>query len=190
MATALEAYQYLTKDVERLELSISSILRFAHPPSARKCFIDLTHIIGKAVEAISRSFPMVEFLYDPTQLSYVDGDAELLVQVFEELLYNSSKAMDGQGRVKVDIQRRHDDSVTVVVEDNGPGIKPEMEGQIFHPFVSATPNGTGLGLVFVRHVLSDHQGAIHYLAAVPHGARFVLNLPPTSKGDILETLHS
>ena len=42
------------------------------------------------------------------------------------------------------------------VVDNGPGISPEVEAKLFTPFFSTKPNGQGIGLVFIREVLTKH----------------------------------
>lgn len=188
VAKAQKEFQNLTKDVQRLEGSITSILRFARPPSVRFAPTAIAPIVDTAVEAVSRTFCDVEYEYDATQLSLILGDRDMLVQVFEELLYNSCRAMKGRGHIEVDIQALtdgEDDSAvtTVTIEDNGPGIDSSIREQIFDPFVSATPGGTGLGLVFVRHVMNDHRGAITWVPVTPHGVRFVLTFPPAAESE-------
>lgn len=46
---------------------------------------------------------------------------------------------------------------TLEVEDNGPGISKEAESKLFSPFFSTKPNGQGIGLIFIREVLSRHK---------------------------------
>ncbi|MDP5186461.1 MAG: ATP-binding protein, partial [Alishewanella sp.] len=67
--------------------------------------------------------------------------------------------------------------------DNGPGIPPAVQAQMFEPFYSNKAGGSGLGLAVVQAVVHSHQGSIHYvdLAARPEGALsgacFEISLP-------------
>ncbi len=71
-----------------------------------------------------------------------------------------------------------DGSVLVEVRDNGPGIAPEIRGQLFQPFVSAGKrNGLGLGLALTRQTVLDHGGDMWVESEPGHGARFCFRLP-------------
>jgi signal transduction histidine kinase len=77
-------------------------------------------------------------------------------------------------------------AVTLVVEDDGPGVPPEHRDRIFERFArlddARTRNGTGtgLGLAIVREIVEQHHGSVTVQdgANGPHGARFVVTLPP------------
>ncbi len=62
------------------------------------------------------------------------------------------------------------------VEDNGPGVPPEIRGKVFDAFYGTKPKGTGLGLSQV-FVFAEASGGRAYLADSPVGARFVIELP-------------
>lgn len=69
----------------------------------------------------------------------------------------------------------------VVIEDQGPGVTPDLRNRIFEPFVSTphkgAPKGSGLGLAICSEVLVQHGGAIVYSEAKPRGASFCMTLP-------------
>jgi nitrogen-specific signal transduction histidine kinase len=52
--------------------------------------------------------------------------------------------------------------MAVEVEDNGPGIATEVQPQIFSPFFTTKPRGTGLGLATSHRIVTDHGGAIRF----------------------------
>jgi two-component system nitrogen regulation sensor histidine kinase GlnL len=68
----------------------------------------------------------------------------------------------------------------VEIIDDGPGIAPEIQTQIFEPFVSGRENGTGLGLALVSKIISDHDGWIS-VESVPGMTRFRISLPVAPK---------
>lgn len=64
------------------------------------------------------------------------------------------------------------------VEDNGPGISPDILSRIFEPFFTTkTSQGTGLGLSIVQRLVKEAQGVLHVYSAFGEGTRFKLYLP-------------
>lgn len=68
-------------------------------------------------------------------------------------------------------------AVQVVVQDDGPGVAPDILGRLFMPFVTTKDNGTGLGLAIARTIVEAHRGRLDYHANQPRGACFVVALP-------------
>ena len=71
------------------------------------------------------------------------------------------------------------DRAMLVVEDNGPGVPPELKDKVFAPYFTTKHNkgGTGLGLAIVHRIVSDHGGRIAVSDAPGGGARFSIELP-------------
>lgn len=130
--------------------------------------------------------------YDPS-LPATLGDADQLLQVVLNLLKNAAEAAGGRpGTIRLhtfyDLSlrlRRADGGGTplplqIEITDDGPGIPPEIAGDIFDPFVSGRENGTGLGLALVSKIVADHQGWIS-VDSVPGRTTFRLSLPVAPK---------
>jgi two-component system nitrogen regulation sensor histidine kinase NtrY len=64
-----------------------------------------------------------------------------------------------------------------VVEDNGPGIRPEDRERVFEPYFTTKDEGTGLGLSIVKRIVSDHRGQIDVAASSLGGASVRVSLP-------------
>jgi len=130
--------------------------------------------------------------YDPSlPPTWVDPDQ--MMQVFLNLLKNASQAAGSHGgtiRIHTFYDqslrlRRKDGAHTglplqVEIVDDGPGIPPELQAQIFEPFVSGRENGTGLGLALVSKIISDHDGWIS-VDSVPGMTKFRISLPVAPK---------
>lgn len=106
--------------------------------------------------------------YDPS-LPHAWGDEDQLIQVFLNLAKNAAEAAhsrgDGRGEVTISTAYRHAAPTTpleVRVQDNGPGVPPDMRERLFHPFVTTKPQGAGLGLTLVAKLVADHQGQIDF----------------------------
>ncbi len=112
------------------------------------------------------------------------GTVELVPQdigrVLINLLGNAFDAVrDRSGVVRV-VTRRNGDRVVIRVEDNGPGIPPEIQDKIFEPFFTTKPtgSGTGLGLSLSFDIITGgHGGSLTVDSTPGHGAAFVVTLP-------------
>jgi signal transduction histidine kinase/FixJ family two-component response regulator len=67
--------------------------------------------------------------------------------------------------------------VSIRIEDNGCGIRPELEPTIFEPFVSTKNNGLGLGLSIVKNIAKSHGGEISFSSKPGEGTIFIIQLP-------------
>ncbi|WP_292293770.1 ATP-binding protein [Marivita sp.] len=127
--------------------------------------------------------------YDPSlPMALADGDQ--LLQVFMNLIKNASEAADPKqgGTIRLHTYYEHSYSLRradgsgqslplqVEVIDDGPGLPPEIRGDVFDPFVSGRENGTGLGLALVSKIISDHDGWVA-VDSVPGKTRFRISLP-------------
>jgi signal transduction histidine kinase len=98
-------------------------------------------------------------------------------RAFVNLIGNALEAMPAGGEVRI-YAAMEDDSVLVHVEDDGPGIAPEIRSQLFQPFVTAGKrNGLGLGLALSRQTVLEQGGDMWVESAPGRGARFSFRLP-------------
>lgn len=114
----------------------------------------------------------------------VPGDASKLARVIENLLNNAVSFSPPTGLVRIDATR--DGSlVLLTIEDEGPGVPPDMREAIFRRFHSDRPEHdgfgrhSGLGLAIARTIVDGHNGSItvHDRSDSRQGARFVVTLP-------------
>ncbi|MFQ6548373.1 two-component system sensor histidine kinase NtrB [Aestuariibius sp. 2305UL40-4] len=134
----------------------------------------------------------IEEDYDPS-LPPTWADADMLQQVFLNLLKNASEAQPKGGTIRLrtffDLSlrmRRQDGSAAklplqIEIIDDGPGIPPDIADSLFDPFVSGKENGTGLGLALVSKIVTDHGG---WISVDSHPGRtvFRISLPIAPKG--------
>jgi signal transduction histidine kinase len=101
-------------------------------------------------------------------------------RAFVNLIANALEAMPDGGAVRI-WSELNNGAAMVHVEDNGPGIPPEIRSQLFQPFVSAGKrNGLGLGLALSRQTVLEHGGDMWVASAAGRGARFSFRLPASA----------
>lgn len=110
--------------------------------------------------------------YDPS-LPEASGDADQLLQVFQNIIKNASEAVAGKrgeiklrtsynSGVKLALQGHKTQNLPLQIEiiDNGCGIPDNLIAEVFDPFVSSKSNGTGLGLSLVSKIIAAHGGLV------------------------------
>ncbi len=179
---------YISSEVNRLNALVVRFLDFARPSKLESRSERITDIVDRALEAATASFPdsgvKIERQYAPN-LPEIPADAQLLEQVFVNLITNAVQAMQAQDpslEKKLRLALAPDVSngepgVAVFVEDTGPGVPPELREQIFNPFFTSKKEGVGLGLSIVAKIVDDHRGRILLEDNTPHGARFRVWFP-------------
>ena len=104
-----------------------------------------------------------------------------LQQVILNLVRNGFEALlaqpSGERRLAVSTVSDGADGLEIRVDDNGPGIDPEIAGTLFEPFSTTKQTGTGLGLAMSRTIVQSHGGTITTRPLEPRGTRFVVRLP-------------
>lgn len=134
----------------------------------------------------------IEEDYDPS-LPATWADSDQLQQVFLNLLKNAAEASGGRPgvmrihtfyepslRIRTSEGQTNALPLQVEIIDNGPGIPPALQQEIFEPFVSGRENGTGLGLALVSKIILDHGGWIA-VDSVPGRTLFRISLPIAPK---------
>jgi signal transduction histidine kinase len=106
-------------------------------------------------------------------------DPHQIKQAALNLVRNAMQAMPGGGRLTISTDVVAGGAVTLAVDDTGPGIPGELRCQIFEPFFTSKPGGTGLGLPLATHIVRDHDGEIDFGPAPGGGTRFTITLPPS-----------
>jgi C4-dicarboxylate-specific signal transduction histidine kinase len=127
----------------------------------------------------------------------VEADPDRLVQVIVNLVQNACDAVRDRtlGRVRILATHEPEGKISIHVEDNGPGIAPEVENRLFEPFATTKPTGegTGLGLYTSYMLVRAMHGTLTLENRSEGGATAVVRLPrardslvPRSGGSLQE----
>jgi len=103
-----------------------------------------------------------------------------ILQVISNLLLNALDAVPtGAGRLSVQVTSDHF-SVGLVISDNGQGISDDLAKDLFEPYVTSKPTGTGLGLWLSKRIIARHKGTVRFTTsqlAGKNGSSFYISLP-------------
>lgn len=178
---ALEA---MHRGAMRAHEMISDLMLFARPPRLERQQVEVAPLVESACEEFARlaAQQSIELRVERDacrRCSRVDP-VQLAVAV-KAVVQNAIDAIGEQGAVEVRIACR-EEGFDIVVEDNGPGIPPEVRRHVFDPFFSGREAGRGLGFGLSKcwRIVTDHGGEVQVDASPLGGARFTLRFPDSS----------
>jgi signal transduction histidine kinase len=176
-ASTVEA---LRTEARRLNRILSDFLRFARPQEARRTPGDIGEVVEHVGALIrdgrSRASRVdVKVAVDPTVPRFA-FDRDQVIQVLWNVALNGVEAMNGRGRLSLEVARQNGD-VALAISDTGPGIPRERLEQLFQPFNSGKPRGSGLGLTIAERIVAAHGGRIEIDSELGRGTRVTLLFP-------------
>ncbi len=170
----------ITGQVEVAAKIVRGLLDFARRSEPHMAELDLKDVTHDTVEFLKgKQSENVDFdVRLPAEKVPIRGDRGQLIQVLTNVLNNAYDAMEGEGRITIEV-RRHDDDAEVEITDSGPGISEEALPHIFEPFYTTKPEGqgTGLGLAICHGIVQTHHGSMVARNVAPRGASFLITLP-------------
>jgi two-component system NtrC family sensor kinase len=176
---------------------VQNLLTFARPPAPHRARLKLPELVQHTLQLHEYSLNVnnIKVVFDPPLsalafLPTIVGDQNQLMQVFLNLIVNAEQAI-GEGRdrglIRVRIGQSRgltesslgDTFVSVSIQDDGPGIPPNILPKIFDPFFTTKRpgRGTGLGLSICMAILREHGGTIEASNAEEGGAILTVTLP-------------
>jgi two-component system nitrogen regulation sensor histidine kinase GlnL len=170
-----ELTELIREETRRIENMIGRVDAFGDTRTTPKEPVNIHDVLDRAKRSAEAGFGAhVRFFtdFDPS-LPPVPGDADTLMQAFQNLLKNAAEAAPSVGgviqlktayRPGVSIAglggRRESVPLAVTIQDNGSGVPPDIRHDIFEPFVTSKSTGSGLGLAMVSKIVADHGGVI------------------------------
>ena len=181
---ALKEYtRVILRETDRLTGLVEVMLGPPRPPQRQLLNVhELVEHVARLTESEAPAALKVVRDYDPS-LPELKLDRGEIIQVLLNIARNAREALADRGRLLFRTRvlrqftigaRRHRLVACVEVEDDGPGIPPELQPRIFAPLVSGKPRGTGLGLSIAQELVNRHSGLIEAVSAPGHTVFSVL----------------
>ncbi len=167
-----EYARFIKREVLRLQQLVEDALDFSRPLVLERVETNIHRVLEEVLGTFKHQAQIqevkVERVYDPS-LPPIMADPFRLYQVFSNLVKNAMEAMPQGGTLRVKTALAWDkrllpgvDTLSVRVEDTGPGVPSQVEEQLFSPFNTSKVKGTGLGLSTAYKIVKYHQGHLLY----------------------------
>ena len=179
-AEEAEVMEGLITGMSSLERKLRETLSFAKPLELELTSCPLLPLLLAPVDILRDEAELrgVDLCLEVAPgLPPVEVDAGRLEDVVTNLVRNALDSVAAEGTILVEASGG-DGDVLIVVEDDGAGLPDRPVEELFRPFVTTRPDGTGIGLALARKVIEAHRGSLTACASERlGGARFELRLP-------------
>ena len=180
----LRRTEALEREAVRLREILEDFLRFAGRMKLAPSEHDVRAIVDQLADFFNPQCEQSGILLRtdlPPEGIMTRVDESLFKQAVLNLLINALQAMTDEqtdtGNELLIRMEADEDEVRLHVIDNGPGVPEDMREEIFRPYVSNKPGGSGLGLPTTRRIIEEHGGRIEVHSTDGHGSDFVIHLP-------------
>jgi two-component system phosphate regulon sensor histidine kinase PhoR len=185
----LRYVETIKKNTERIIHIVDDLLTLMSLEDASSKLIvgevDLNELINQIIPTFKHKLEeknlKIEVICEP-DFPKIYADAFRLEQVFINLVDNAIKYSE-KGTIRIELSRKDEDTVKIIVSDEGIGIPLEHQDRIFERFYtvdkshSRRQGGTGLGLSIVKHIILLHDGNIQVSSEPGKGTKFIIHLP-------------
>jgi signal transduction histidine kinase len=180
----------IRSEIKRLDQVVKDFLMLARPSEPVLASINASQTLREVHDLMSTQLAeqSIAFQFECKEDLPMMADAYQLKQVLINLIKNAVESLGNDGRI---ILRGRADTLAInencppehvaviEVEDNGPGIPPELQTKIFDPFFSTKKDGTGLGLAIAARMIDKHAGRLKFSSNPGEGTVFQILLPST-----------
>jgi signal transduction histidine kinase len=174
----------MREEVSRIQMVLEEYLQFARLPKPKLQPVVLNELLAQKLDFMDGEFQRVRVTarthFDPA-VGVVNADAGQLWQALLNLIRNSVDAMPDGGELIVGTWREGG-QVRLRVTDTGKGMNEDQLKQVFAPFFTTKPKGTGLGLAMVQQITTEHGGHLECESRPGEGRTFTIFLPDRKNG--------
>lgn len=176
------AQRRIETQIERITSMVNDILDFTRGTPQGLVFarlefdVFIERIVNELRQEIASRGVTIEFDSKPPRCR-LPLNPQRLSRVFYNIIANAVDAMAQGGTIQLRFTE-NDDEVVTEIEDEGPGISPEIADRLFEPFATfGKSHGTGLGLSISQRIVEEHRGKISARNGPGSGAIFSITLP-------------
>ncbi|MGE5343784.1 MAG: ATP-binding protein [Candidatus Omnitrophota bacterium] len=174
-----EVVELAENEIKRAKEITRGMHKLVMPSVESYVVSDISVIIEAAINVVKWSKQAKEVTVDYLKSSHYFPllcNPGALQQVFVNLISNSIEAMEGKGRVVIDVFEK-DEEYRIDFIDTGPGFSDDIKPNLFKPFKSTKTEGSGLGLNISYHIITNHGGTIILNDTYRDGAHLIIKIP-------------
>jgi len=182
-----ECTRLIINQVDEMKRLVDEFSAFAKMPSSNPGPENLNEVVQDAVALYRQAHTDIAYVLELDEsLPPVEIDRSQMNRVIGNLLENATMAVMGANTAEKTIKARTSYErlfhiATLEIIDTGPGIPGYIKERMFEPYFSTKKGGTGLGLVIVKSIITDHNGFIRVRDNRPSGTIFSIELPVKEK---------
>ena len=170
--------ELMERECRRLTEITESFLQYARPPREEPSRVEVRQEVEEVVALIRRrkDLPDARVEVEVEEGLELSVDRARFRQLLHNCILNAFQAVSPGGTIRVEAGRTGEGAV-IAIEDDGPGIPPELMERVFDPFFTTRQDGTGLGLSICHNIVVSWGGEIEITPREGGGTRVAITLP-------------
>ena len=179
--TVMKYTERVLHDINRVEYLLRELKTFSMFEHPELKDIHMTSFMFDLLSMVERDFTENHIditMNFPQEVEWVYADPRALQHVMLNILTNAADALQARTNPEIVISTtKMGNRIIIEVKDNGCGIPEEQREHLFKPFMTTKRNGTGLGLVIVKKILSQMDSTVTIESDTGRGTVVTVNLP-------------
>ena len=177
----LEFLDRALNEISRMEYLLKSLKSFNMFEKLHICNVDLPSFMEKFLPLVKKDFEKrninIKTMFSP-DVKYARVDPRTLQQVMLNIMINAYDALNDSERPEIVItMKRKEGLIWINIMDNGCGMTWEQQRNLFRPFYTSKPQGTGLGLTLTKKMLAQMNGNISISSVKNKGTTVTISIP-------------
>ncbi len=170
-------------ETDRVTAQLNEFINYSRPREVRRAPVVLRSVAAEVARALSHDLDEKDIdLSISGEPVTVEADEQLVRQALFNLVLNAIQAGTEGGQIHVIASEGQGGEAAIEIRDDGPGVAPENRTEVFKPYFTTQPKGTGLGLAVVQQIVRAHGWEIECAPNEPKGAIFrIKGMRVTSK---------
>ncbi|MGG0656837.1 ATP-binding protein [Rummeliibacillus pycnus] len=178
----------IDSEIQRIESIVNEFLSLSKPGEYEMNVFPIGELVEQTIELMQPKalIQNIQIVYEKNiyQDDFILGNKNKMKQVFINLFKNAIEVMPTGGNITIQQYVDYYDRVTLTIKDDGTGMSEQQLQNIFLPFYTTKPEGTGLGLSFVIKTIEEHGGEIFATSKEGEGTTFEIVFPLVMKSQI------
>lgn len=169
--------QIVLREADRLSSLVTNFLLYARPPAGKVEAMELEKIIIDTAELFEKGASNDRRITTTKNIQsgiWISMDPLHLRQILWNLLINAAEAIEGEGKIHIELHGSKNKQAYIKISDNGCGMTQEEINYIFDPFFTTKATGTGLGLSIVHRILEAYDALLDVESKINEGTTFIL----------------
>jgi nitrogen fixation/metabolism regulation signal transduction histidine kinase len=178
----------IIQQVDALKAMVNAFSQYARAPSLHLQRVDLNQLVQDVTDLyrLNEGRTRIQLQLDEA-VPFLRLDINRMRQLLVNLIKNALEALEDQGQdgvVTITTQRQAaQQQALLTIQDNGPGIPPDLLPRLFEPYVTTKHKGTGLGLAIVKKIVEEHAGHLSARNSEAGGAMLSIRFPLDVEAD-------
>jgi nitrogen fixation/metabolism regulation signal transduction histidine kinase len=176
----------IVQQVETMQEMVKAFSDYARPPKLQLTTVSLGRLVQEVMDLYQGDDRLQFYLDSKGEMPTIEADVGRIRQLLHNLVKNAIEAGGERPPIELHLlvhcaEKESCRFVELRFQDNGPGFPREILDQLFEPYITSKPKGTGLGLAVVKKIVEEHGGIIWAENRPDGGAMITVRLPVHAK---------